>query len=120
MGDMITEYKVGKAVYQITPRGFVDNINPRLPNMEIVHPWPQIYAALEYERERNARTGQDENVIRWMRVYEKSGGLIAQMRVTDALRDSMFQFYQVFRNTQNEALGRDKPTPSNVVPLKRP
>lgn len=123
MSQMIAEYKVGKAVYQITEEGFVDNINPRLPNMAIVHPWQRIYAALEYERERNPRTGALENVIRWMRVYDKQGnGLIAQMAVTDALRESMFQFYQVFQQVQEKAVqkqAKNAQAASNVRPFRR-
>jgi hypothetical protein len=123
MGQMIAEYKVGKAVYQVTEEGFVDNINPRLPNMAIVYPWERIYAALEYERERNPRTGLSENVVRWMRVYDKRGsGLIAQMAITDALRESMFQFYRVFQATQERALNTEPttaPLPSNVRPFKK-
>ncbi len=120
MGKMIAEYKIGKAVYQITEEGFVDNINPRLPNMEIVYPWHRIYAALEYEKERNPQTGTMENVVRWMRVYDKQDKrIVAQMGITNVLRESMFQFYRLFLETQDKAINGDDTLPNNVTGLRR-
>ncbi|MCL6444718.1 MAG: hypothetical protein K6T83_14905 [Alicyclobacillus sp.] len=110
MTNVIAQYKAGKSVYQITPEGFVDNINPALPGMAMVYPWADIYASLEYENARNPRTSQVEPVLRWMRVYTRDGQRIADLYITDAIRSSMVRFFEVFEETQKQALGRPSKT----------
>jgi hypothetical protein len=103
VSDFIAEYKVGKAVYQITKEGFVDNINPNVPGLAVTYPWDEIYASLEYERQENPRTGVAEPVLKWMRVYQKGGTMIAEMAIPNDLRATMLQFYEVFKQTQEQA-----------------
>lgn len=106
MTAFIAEYKVGKAAYWITEQGFVDNLNPNIPGIEIVYPWDKIYSSLEYETWRNPRTGMNEPALRWLRVYEHGGHLVAEMPIADPLRPAMIRFYEVFKETQAKATGK--------------
>lgn len=106
--NVIAEYKVGMAVYQITPEGFVDNINPKIPNMAMTYPWDSIYASLEYEKVPNPRTGTMEPVLQWMRVYQKGGQLLAEMGIPHHMRETMVRFYEVFKATQKQAVGQTR------------